>query len=146
MYEDDQAYADAQLEQILGLGTLNERRRALEQQMAEAYALRQQGPRQHGPWGAALQGVADMLNAYTSKRTMHDLRGQEAALLDKQEAARKELAKMWGNRVRSLMPTGDPIPHGPEEIAPAPSPAMPYGPLSPGYVPAQPRPPGLFSF
>lgn len=80
-----------ELEQLLGMGTLDERGALLQQQQAQAEALRQKPGMAMGhvsPWGAALAGLGDVAN-----QVRGGVQGQAAgqgleSLLGKKDAGR----------------------------------------------------------
>jgi hypothetical protein len=76
-------------EQLLGMGTLDERQAMLEQQMAQAQALRQPSDSRHVTGlGAALGGLTDGLRYVQGTREMEALRAQQEGLLGKKDAGR----------------------------------------------------------
>lgn len=78
-----------ELEQLLNLGTMDERGALLQQQMAQAEALRQPSGRQYSTGlGAALGGIGDLTRQIAGTRQMDTLRQQQEALLGKKDAGR----------------------------------------------------------
>lgn len=102
-----------ELEQLLGLGTLDERGGMLNQQMAQAEALRQPSGRQATTgWGAAFGGAADGLRNIQGMQQMDAIRKQQEALLGKKDAGRG----LYANALR----------RGPAEVTPDIIPAAPF--------------------
>lgn len=78
-----------ELEQLMGLGTMDERGGLLEQQLAQAQALRTNNSQGHSTGlGAAFGGVADMLNGYASGAQQKGLGAQQQGLLGQKDAGR----------------------------------------------------------
>lgn len=101
-----------ELEQLLGMGTLDERGAMLNQQMAQAEALRQPSGQQHSTgWGAALGGVGDMARQIAGTRQMDALRQQQEALLGKKDAGRGLYVDAMRRRPAEMTP--DVVPAAP---------------------------------
>lgn len=88
-----------ELEQLFGMGTLDERGGLLDQQLAQAMALRQGGGRQHTTGaGAALGGIGDVLNGVRSFQQEQQIRGQQQDLLGQKDAGRNLYVEMLRRR------------------------------------------------
>jgi hypothetical protein len=86
-----------ELEELLALGTLDERGGLLQQQMAQAEALRQPSGRQHSTGlGAALGGIGDLTKFIGGTRQMDDLRAKQEALMGQKDAGRG----LYANAIR----------------------------------------------
>lgn len=91
-----------ELQQLLGMGTLDEKGGALEQQMAQALALRQGGGRQYSTGaGAALGAVGDVLNGVRSHQQEGELKKQQEALLGQKDAGRNLYVELLRRRAQS---------------------------------------------
>lgn len=102
-------------EMLMGMGTLDERGALLQQQMAQAEALRQPSGRQYSTGlGAALGGIGDFARQVAGTRGMDKAQGDLAALLDKKDAGRMAYAKNVLRRPQQPMA---------EDVVPA----MPFG-------------------
>lgn len=103
-----------ELEQLLGMGTLDERGGMLQQQMAQAEALRQPSGRQASTgWGAAFGGIADGLRNIQGTQQMDTLRQQQEALLNKKDAGRGKYVDALRRRMgpgQQMQPTEDVLP------------------------------------
>lgn len=78
-----------ELEQIFGMGTLDERGALLNQQMAQAEALRQSSGKQYSTGlGAALGGLGDVTRMVGGTMDMNRLQKEQEALLGKKDAGR----------------------------------------------------------
>ena len=77
------------LEQLLGLGTLDERGAMLDRQLAQAEALRQSGttPRSTG-LGALGSGLAGAINQAVAGAKSNQLRGEQTKLLSEKDRLR----------------------------------------------------------
>lgn len=78
-----------ELAELMGMGTLDERAALLEQQMAQAQALRQPSGERHitgagGAFGGLNDAVKNVWGAYQQKQ----LQDQQAALLDQKDQGR----------------------------------------------------------
>lgn len=105
-----------ELEQLLGLGTLDERGGMLQQQMAQAEALRQPSGQQYSTgWGAALGGVGDLTRQIAGTRQMDALRQQQEAILGKKDAGRGLYVDALRRRMGpgQMQPSEDVIPAAP---------------------------------
>lgn len=81
-------------EQLLGMGTLDERGALLQQQMAQAEALRQPSGKQYSTGlGAALGGLGDVTRMIGGTMDMGRLQKEQEALLGKKDAGRMSFAR-----------------------------------------------------
>lgn len=81
-------------EQLLGMGTLDERGALLQQQMAQAEALRQPSGKQYSTGlGAALGGMGDLARTIGGTMDMSRLQKEQEALLGKKDAGRMSFAR-----------------------------------------------------
>jgi hypothetical protein len=84
-----------ELEQLMGMGTLDEKGGLLEQQMAQAQALRSNHSQGHSTGlGAGLGGLADILNGYASGRQQKETGEQQQALLAQKDSGRNLYADL----------------------------------------------------
>lgn len=98
------------LEQLFGLGTLDERGDLLSQQMAMAEALRRPSGQQHTtPIGAALGGIADVAGAWGGSLAEQKLQGQQADLLKQKDAGRKAYAEAIARFLRNKQAPSGPM-------------------------------------
>lgn len=98
-----------ELQQILGLGTMDERGALLQQQMAQAEALRQPSGRQYSTgWGAALGGLGDAAKFIAGSRQMDKTQAGLEELLGKKDAGRGLYVDAM--RRRATAPQQDVIP------------------------------------
>lgn len=95
------------LSQLMSLSGMEQQDQDYQEQLAQAEALRQAGPERHSAVGGALQGAADMLNAWTSKNRQADIRNKRQALWDKMGATRGAIGSAYG--AQPAQP--DPIPY-----------------------------------
>lgn len=105
MTEQDQALFSAlspeELQQLLGMGSLDERGDAIQQQLEQAMALRNVRPVQRSTAGGAiLSGLGDVVGNVRSEMQQKDLRSQQAANLDKKDAGRLAYAQAMANALR----------------------------------------------
>lgn len=89
-----QGQQEALLQQMVGMGTLDERQALLAQQLAQAEALRnRQGPQRTTGVGAALQGLGDVASNLAGTLQGRDVRGKMEDLLGKKDAGRQEFVR-----------------------------------------------------
>lgn len=87
-------FSPEELMQIMRLGTQDDRQKMLDEQMAQAQALRKPGPGGSiSPAGASFGGLADLVNNISGMRKEKDLRGQQNAALDGQDQTMLMLAQ-----------------------------------------------------
>lgn len=111
------------LEQMLAAGTLDERGAQLQQQMAQAEALRtNNASRAHTGIGAALSGAADMLNAYSAKQGMQAGAQGLSHLSDQKDALRRAYVEALRRGGRA-----QPGALGEADLMPAPGTPNPFG-------------------
>jgi len=78
-----------ELEQLLGLGTLDERQQMLGHQMAQAELLRQPSNKHYSTgWGAALGGLADVVRAGQGQYQLEQAQQGMEDILGKKDAGR----------------------------------------------------------
>ncbi|WFG54196.1 hypothetical protein Mx9_p89 [Myxococcus phage Mx9] len=78
-----------ELEQLIGLGTLDERQSLLDKQMAQAEALMQQGGGRYStPLGAALGGLAGVGQSVMGTKQQQDAMEQQRAILGQKDVGR----------------------------------------------------------
>jgi len=78
-----------ELEQLIGLGTLDERQQMLGHQMAQAELLRQPSNRHYSTgWGAALGGLADVVRAGQGQYQLEQAQQGMQDLLAQKDAGR----------------------------------------------------------
>lgn len=86
------------LAELIGLGSLDDESAELQQQVAQAEALRQGGGVQHTtPLGAAFGAGADIINAINSRRQMEELRTKQADVRGRRESGRSKFADVLRN-------------------------------------------------
>lgn len=92
------------LEQLIGLGTLDEQQALLEQQMQQAQALRGSGMAQghRTGVGAGLAGLGDVLNGVRGGLDAQRLQGEMGGLLEQKKKGRSVYADLL--RRQSPMP------------------------------------------
>ena len=111
------------LKQLLGLGTLDEQGQLLQQQMAQAQALRRPSGTQYtAPVAAGLGGLADVLNSVNGTIQTHQARSGQEALLKQKDEGRGLYAKAIAEALRGrLAPpagaAGVSLPTGPQASA-----------------------------
>lgn len=108
-----------ELAQLLGLGTMDERSQLLQQQLAQAEALRS-GPQQHHSTGlgAALGGLGDVVKNVAGSMKAQKLNDQMAGLADEKDKRRQLYLKAL--RGESLSPAATqltPVDSSPEAWA-----------------------------
>jgi hypothetical protein len=86
-------YDDATIQQILAMGELEAQDEELQRQLAEAKALRKQGPERYGALAGGVQAGADMLNAYYGRQASQKAQSGRKDLGPKMTAGRQSL---WG--------------------------------------------------
>jgi hypothetical protein len=95
-----------ELEQLMGLGTLDERGALLDGQLAQAQALRTNNSQGHSTGlGAGLGGLSDVLNAYSSVRDQKAVGAEQQALAGKKDAGRNLYVELL--RRRGAQPTAE---------------------------------------
>lgn len=102
-----------ELQQLLGLGTLDERGALLSNQMAQADALMQPQGRQYSTGlGAALGGIGDLTRQIAGTRQQEALLKQQEALLGKKDAGRGLYTEALRRRMGQpqMQPTENVIP------------------------------------
>lgn len=98
-----------ELEELLRLGTLDERGALLEQQLAQAQALRQPDNRQHySGFAGAMAGLSNAANNVYGAYQQKKLGEQQQALLGQKDAGRGLYADAI--RRRPAQPTMDVVP------------------------------------
>lgn len=120
------------LSRLMGLSTLDDKNAILQQQIAQAMALRNKPRHHYSTWGGALAGgLGDVIDSANSKSQEDRLRGQENANLDEMGMRRGE----YGSQIMNALGGGAPGQMGPDtsfaqapqSMAPGPSDAM--GPM-----------------
>ncbi len=82
------------IEQIIGLGSMDEKGQALDLQMQQAQELaRPKSGRHSSVAGTVIGGLGDLLGAGVGAYGQYKTREQQQELLDQKEAARKKYAK-----------------------------------------------------
>ncbi|AAK94390.1 hypothetical protein Mx8p55 [Myxococcus phage Mx8] len=98
-----------ELEQLIGLGTLDERQGLLDQQMAMAQALQQPSGKQSSTgWGAALGGLGDVVRGFQGQHKLQQAQAGMEDLLAQKDAGR--LLYTDAIRRRPQQPTQDVTP------------------------------------
>jgi hypothetical protein len=101
-----------ELEQLLGMGTLDERGGLLQQQMMQAEALRKPSGQQYSTGlGAALGGMGDLARTIGGTMDMGRLQKEQEALLSQKDAGRGKYVDAL--RRRPGAPTENVIPAAP---------------------------------
>ena len=78
-----------ELQQLMGLGTNDERSGIVQQQLAQADALRNSQMGDYGtPGGAAMGGISSVLDKVRGGMEAKDLQGQQQGLLGQKDAGR----------------------------------------------------------
>jgi hypothetical protein len=96
-----QAQAADPLTRLLGLSTAEDRHTVLQQQLAQAAALRNRPRQRYSTWAGALAGgLGDVVDSVHGTLDERRLRGEESALLADTEARRGEFANLPGVRDR----------------------------------------------
>lgn len=109
-----------QLEQMLGLGTLDEEDALLAQQMEQAQALRKGSGKQFStPVGALLGGLGDVINSGMGAQQANQLMGQRKDLLGKKTSGRKAYVDALRSSQTALPP----------ELLRPPAPGAPQAPM-----------------
>jgi hypothetical protein len=93
MYDDLSGLTPEEIQQLIGLSTLDEQGSQLEQQLAQAQALRQPGQSYGTPIAAGLGGIADVINAYKSSKQTKAIRGEQAKLMKQKTDGRNVMAE-----------------------------------------------------
>lgn len=94
-----------ELEQLLSMGTLDERGDLAQQQMAQAEALRKPSGQQYSTgWGAALGGVGDMARFIGGTRGMEASQADLEAILGKKDAGRGKYVDAIRRRPPEMTP------------------------------------------
>lgn len=117
---------------VMELSTIGDKRDILQQQIAQANALRNQKKRHYSTWGGALAGgLGDVIDSANSKVQEDQLRAQEAPLIDQQGVLRKDfdsqLQDALGRGAPGQMGPDTSFAQAPQSMAPGPSDAM--GPM-----------------
>lgn len=100
-----------QLQQLMALGSLDEQGGDLDKQMEQAQALGQQQTSPHSTWGgAALGGLAGLINQLKSGHDVTQIQGQKAALRDK----KSDVRGMYAQLLRGSAPP--PAPGAPQPV------------------------------
>jgi hypothetical protein len=109
-----------ELQQLLGLGTLDERGGLLEQQLAQAQALRTNNAAHHSTGlGAGLAGIGDALTGYASGAQQKALGAQQQALLAQKDAGRNVYVDLLRRRPGAATAgAGDFLGAGPAQLSP----------------------------
>ncbi len=114
-----------QLQKMLGLGSMDERGDLIQQQMAQAMALRKPSQVQHSTgMGAAFGGLADVINGATGTYQMGQLQKQQGALLDQKDAGRGDYVKAMTDALRGGGQAGFAAYPGAPAAAPVSAPPM----------------------
>lgn len=93
------SYSPEELEQQVGMGTLDERGQLLDAQLAQARALQNRPMAQHSTAAGALgSGLASVLDTVRGGLMEKDLRGQQQALLAQKDAGRTAYAEALRRR------------------------------------------------
>ena len=89
---------------LLSMGTLDERGMALQEQMAQAQALRRPSQQRHiTPLGGALGGFSNAVNNVHGAYRLAELQKQQEALFDRKDTGRGTYADVMR---RNQQPTG----------------------------------------
>ena len=92
-----------QLQEIMGLGTVDARSDIVAQQLAQADALRNaQVGNNMTPGGAALSGMGNLLDKVRGGLETQDLRAQQQGLLGQQDAGRMTYLQALRNKQQPL--------------------------------------------
>lgn len=94
-----------EIAELMGMGTLDERGSLLDQQLAQAQALRQpqSGPHSTG-MGAALGGLGDAVRSFSGGIQELGLRDQQRGLLNQKDQGRQKFLEMLRQRQGGRVP------------------------------------------
>lgn len=106
-----QQMSPEELEQLISLGSVDDRQKALLQQMAQAEALGQMGGERYStPLGAALGGIGDVARGFASQGRLKDLQAQQQDLLSQQDDGRGLYVDILRRQQQGQQPVSPPIP------------------------------------
>jgi len=132
-------FSPEELQQMLGLGTLDERGALLDAQMQQAQALRRPTAVQRQTAGGAIgEGLGDLFRGIAGTIQEKDIGAQQAALLDKKDAGRKGYADAMVAALRAHAPVSAlPLVAAPEGFATPANVAAMFGQQAPAQSPVK---------
>lgn len=105
-----------ELQQLMGMTTLDERGGVIQDQIAQALAMRQPVSGQHSTgMGAALGGLGDVLGNIGGGIQNKMLRGEQQGNLAKKDAGNSLYGSVWQRMLRSQEPTPNLVSNSPLE-------------------------------